>query len=88
MLKEIGTGGMMQAKYLLEKFDIVADLCDFVLCNDSPRVKTEADQRPHMGGTLSVTPVKFGPLIELTGYLVQMTHTKLMKQNEELIKAN
>lgn len=83
MLKEIGTGGIMQAKYLLEKFDIVADLCDFMLGNDSPRVKTEADSRPHMGGTLSVTPVKFGPLIELTGYLVQMTHTKLMKENEE-----
>lgn len=70
MMKDIGFGGITQARFLLEKFDIVADICDFMLGNESPRVTSEKESRPHMGGTLSVTPVKFGPLIELAGYLV------------------
>lgn len=59
--------------WLLSKFDIVADLIDFMLGNKSPRAANEKEKRISMGGNVNM-PV-FGPLVKLVSQLVRSQHT-------------
>ena len=63
MLAEIGTDDKYHAGFLLEKFDVVTNLCDFMLQQKSPKATTEEDPRVEMGG--SASKPGFGPLVTL-----------------------
>jgi len=63
MLSDIGTDDKYHATLLIEKFDVVTDLCDFMLQQKSPKASAEEDPRVEMGG--SASKPGFSPLITL-----------------------
>jgi hypothetical protein len=65
----------------LSKFDIVADLIDFILGEKSPRAKNEKEKRISMGG--SVNMPSFGPLVKLIAHCVRSSFTQLMINHPE-----
>jgi hypothetical protein len=82
MIQEIGTGGKAQAHYLLTKFDIIAELIDFMLGNKSPLAALKVERRPNMGAGMSNPP--FEPLVALVCYLIRFSMTPEMKKEEDL----
>lgn len=70
MLSDIGIDERYQAEFLLSQYDdIVADLCDFMLQQNSPRALKEEDARVEMGG--STNKPSFGPLVALASHLLR-----------------
>jgi hypothetical protein len=77
-LCQVGTGGSFQTQWLLSKFDIIADLLDFVMQDKSPRAAKEDEARISMGGQVPI----FGRLINLICHLIRSCHSKYMVENE------
>ena len=61
---------------MLTKFDLVADLSDFMLGDKSPRRAFEKENRVSMGGSTNMPA--FSPLVKLISHLVRSQSTKKM----------
>ena len=66
---------------MLEKFDLVADLADFMLGDKSPRLANEKENRVSMGGSTNMPA--FAPLVKLISHLVRASKTKIMTNMED-----
>lgn len=80
-LKAIATSSVSAAQHFLERSDAIADLIDFMLGNNSPRVVNSPEKRVAMGGT---TPPPFQPLFSMVSFLIRMTHTAQMDLDQRL----
>lgn len=72
MLKTIGTSCFAATQLLLDYSDIISDLIDFFLGNNSPRAAHEIEKRPVMGGTIQPA---FSSLFDLISHLIRMVYT-------------
>lgn len=80
-LCSFGRGGRYQTEWLLSKFDLVADLIDFMMGEKSPRAANEKEKRISMGGSVNMPP--FGLLVKLVSHLVRSSYTQNMIDDPE-----
>ena len=77
MIRDICTGGKVQAEYLLSRGNgsIVVEICDLILQKKSPKSGLDANGEPRveMGGSVNRAP--FGPLVTIMSKMVRCMHT-------------
>jgi hypothetical protein len=80
-LLNISTSSLSATQIVLDHYDLITDLIDFILGNKSPRAADETEKRLTMGGVISPP---FYPLYTLISMLVRMTYTSQMNLEERL----
>ena len=75
-LSNIATSSVSAAHHFLERSDAIADIIDFILGNNSPRMTDVVEKRVAMGGT---SPPPFQPLYTMVSFFIRMTHTAQME---------